>query len=108
MIKLVIKMKKEKGKFKFKNKYLPLIIIAIVLLIAVICVFIFKKEPSKNLSNGSKTTTIAKQVKIVNLESKSRPYAVMINNLGTARPLQSGLQDAYIMYELIVEGGITR
>ena len=109
MIKLVIKMKKEKGKFKFKNKYLPLIIIAIVLLIAVICVFIFKKEPSKNLSSDSKTTTTtAKQVKIVNLESKSRPYAVMINNLGTARPLQSGLQDAYIMYELIVEGGITR
>ena len=109
MIKLVIKMKKEKGKFKFKNKYLPLIIIAIVLLIAVICVFIFKKEPIKNLSNGSKTTTTtAKQVKIVNLESKSRPYAVMINNLGTARPLQSGLQDAYIIYELIVEGGITR
>ena len=38
---------------------------------------------------------------IVDLNSKSRPYAVMINNLGTARPLQSGLQDAYIIYEMI-------
>ena len=32
----------------------------------------------------------------------------MINNISTARPLQSGLQDAYIIYEIIVEGGITR
>jgi thiol:disulfide interchange protein len=32
----------------------------------------------------------------------------MINNLGAARPLQSGLQDAMIIYEMIVEGGLTR
>ena len=32
----------------------------------------------------------------------------MINNLNEARPYQSGLQDAYIVYEMIVEGGITR
>ena len=32
----------------------------------------------------------------------------MINNLGVARPLQSGLQDAMIIYEMIVEGGLTR
>lgn len=32
----------------------------------------------------------------------------MINNISVARPLQSGLQDAYLMYEIIVEGGITR
>ena len=32
----------------------------------------------------------------------------MINNIHVARPLQSGLQDAYLMYEIIVEGGITR
>lgn len=40
--------------------------------------------------------------------SDSRPFAVMINNISTARPYQSGLQDAYIIYELIAEGGITR
>lgn len=32
----------------------------------------------------------------------------MINNISVARPLQSGLQDAYLMYEIIVEGGISR
>ena len=49
-----------------------------------------------------------KKVKIVDLDSKSRPYAIMINNAPAARHLQSGLQDAYIIYEIIVEGGLTR
>lgn len=49
-----------------------------------------------------------KKLQIVDLESKTRPYAVMINNIGAARPLQSGLQDAFIIYEMIVEGGLTR
>ena len=46
--------------------------------------------------------------KIYNTTTKTRPYAVMINNIGVARPLQSGLQDAYLIYEIIVEGGLTR
>ena len=49
-----------------------------------------------------------KKLKIVDEDSTSRPYAIMINNLGVARPYQSGLQDAFIMYEFIVEGGLTR
>jgi hypothetical protein len=32
----------------------------------------------------------------------------MINNHNYARPYHSGLNDAYVVYELIVEGGITR
>ena len=48
------------------------------------------------------------KVQIVDVNTTSRPFAVMINNISTARPLQSGLQDAYLMYEIIVEGGITR
>ncbi len=48
------------------------------------------------------------KLNIVDVDSNSRPYAIMINNLSVARPYQSGLQDAYIVYEMIVEGGITR
>ncbi len=48
------------------------------------------------------------KLRIVDENSSSRPFAVMINNHPTARPLQSGLQDAYIIYEIIVEGGMTR
>lgn len=36
-----------------------------------------------------------------------RPYAIMFNNIEAANP-QSGLSDAAILYEALVEGGITR
>lgn len=48
------------------------------------------------------------KLQIVDEDSKTRPVAVMINNITAARPYQSGLNDAYIVYEIIVEGGITR
>ena len=48
-----------------------------------------------------------KELKIVDLNSKTRPYAVMIDNHMDAMP-HSGLQDAYLSYEIIVEGGLTR
>lgn len=48
------------------------------------------------------------ELQIVNTKSKSRPYGVMINNIGAARPYHTGLQDAYLVYEIVVEGGITR
>lgn len=48
-----------------------------------------------------------KKVQIVDEDSTSRPYAVMINNNHSAWP-QCGVQDAYIVYEIIAEGGITR
>ncbi len=49
-----------------------------------------------------------KKLKIVDLDSDSRSYAVMINNHNQARENHAGLQDAYIVYEIVVEGGITR
>lgn len=95
-----------------KSKKGCLIIIAVILvIIAGVSIFLLTnkkdndklKEPNKN-----NDTKASEQVNIVDVNSKSRPYAIMINNISTARPLQSGLQDAYIMYEIIVEGGITR
>jgi len=47
-------------------------------------------------------------VKIVDENSDSRPFAIMINNHNYARPNHAGLQDAFVVYEVIVEGGITR
>lgn len=48
---------------------------------------------------------IQKEVQIFN--GNSRPIAVMIDNVGDARP-QAGLNDAYMVYEIIVEGKLTR
>jgi len=49
-----------------------------------------------------------KRLQIIDVNSKTRPFAVMINNHPTARLNHSGLQDAFIIYEIIVEGGMTR
>lgn len=48
------------------------------------------------------------KLQIYDLSSKNRPIAVMINNHNNARPYHSGLQNAQVVYEIIVEGGITR
>ena len=56
-----------------------------------------EEEPKRNLS-------------IVDLESTKRPIAVMIDN-NTGRNnnnSHAGLQDSYLNYEIIVEGGLTR
>lgn len=47
------------------------------------------------------------KVKIVDEDSKTRVVGVSINNNHAAWP-HAGLQDAYLTYELIAEGGITR
>ena len=39
--------------------------------------------------------------------SKKRPYAIMFNNIKLASP-QSGTSEASVLYEALVEGGITR
>ena len=49
-----------------------------------------------------------KTLEIVDASSNVRPYAVMINNHPQARQYHSGLQEAYLTYEIIVEGGMTR
>lgn len=70
--------------------------------------------PIKETDVGDKEDTSTsekveeKELKIVDVNSNSRPVAVMINNLSAARKVQSGVMDAYIVYEIIVEGGITR
>ena len=98
---------------KTKKKIAITIIILIIILIGAGVYYVF----FRNKNNGEEGTIIDKiikeeppapKLKIVDETSKSRPFAVMINNIAEARPYQSGLQDAYIIYEIIVEGGITR
>ena len=75
-------------KFNLKNKkYGYLILAIIVLIIAIIVVSVLKKDKSEKHANNHgtpKTTEAAKKIKIVNPDTKSRPYAVMINNIGVA------------------------
>ena len=103
-------MAKRKRKLNKKAKIVLIIIIFIVLIAVGIGVFLFMDKDTKEVKKKEKPKEIVeeKKLNIVDLESTSRPYAVMINNINVARPLQSGLQDAYIIYEIITEGGISR
>ena len=121
MKKLTTKNKKDEIKIpktkiqKLKLKHKKLYIIVAALLVVLVTLILLTGNNSKLESSNNQTTTTTtkkveekKEIKIVNINSKTRPYAIMINNVSTARPLQSGLQDAFIIYEIIVEGGITR
>ena len=93
------------------------IIIAILVVVMVVFGALFAKKiiDDKNATNQASTNTQTeepkvvekKKLKIVDEDSKSRPFAVMINNHHNAWP-QCGIQDAYLVYEIIAEGGITR
>lgn len=104
-------MKKQKNNKKVKVSVIVATISIILVIGVALLLFLGSKKDStlpKITKKDSKTPTIESNLKIVDLNSKTRPYAIMINNLGVARPLQSGLQDAMIIYEMIVEGGLTR
>ncbi len=95
-------------------------IILIVVLIGLVFAIIFYTKSTKKDNNNSNSgnnsnpnteiknnTEEEKKVSIIDIDSNTRPYAVMINCHNAALP-QAGLNNAYIVYELMVEGGITR
>lgn len=90
--------KKKKRKFK-------LLILFLLLVASVLAYFVYT---GKDFKTELKEKVIPRPtLKIVDENSKSRPIAVMINNNHTAWP-HAGLADAYLSYEIIAEGGISR
>ena len=93
-----------------------LIFVFLLVIVGIVAILLFSKNNSKKEdktidSNGEteeKVKEPEEKLEILDLESNSRPYAIMINNISTVWGYQCGLQDAYIVYEIIVEGGYTR
>ena len=100
-------MGKEKGGVKV------LIAILVVLIIIAGVVLAYKITQDKNNTEAisgeeNKETVAVEEEKTVQIFSgNDRPFAVMIDNHSDAWP-QSGLNQAYMVYEIIVEGGETR
>lgn len=98
----------EKGGVKI------LLIILVVLVIAAGGLLAYKIVQDKN-NTSEETSTSEKKVLTAELNDKKvqifngneRPFAVMIDNHKDAWP-QAGLQKAYMVYEIVVEGGETR
>jgi len=101
-----------KMKRKTKKKLTIFIVLSIVVILGGVGYFFLKDNTGlKGLDvpdEPKKVVEPEKKVQVVDLDSKSRPYAVMINNNSAVWSYQSGLNDAYVVYEMLVEGGITR
>lgn len=106
-------MKKKK---KSKKKVFKIVLCLFLLVVLVgLGVWLFLKTDTKKGENNSSNKgkeelpkVEEKKLKIVNEDSDSRNIAVMYNNISTVWGYQSGLQDAYLVYEMLVEGGFTR
>lgn len=77
-----------------------------------------KKEEKKEIINeeikeeekieNTEETKEEKKINIINIDSNTRPYLVVVNNFPSAVKVQSGLSSAYMIYEVPVEGGMSR
>lgn len=95
----------EKGGIK------ALIIILVILIIAAGGTLAYKiskdKEANNNETEISKVEETKKEKDVQIFKGNERPIAVMIDNHSEAWP-QAGLNKAYMIYEIVVEGGETR
>ncbi len=95
----------EKGGIK------ALIIILVILIIAAGGTLAYKiskdKENKNTETEVSKVEEQKKEKKVQVFKGNERPIAVMIDNHSDAWP-QAGLNKAYMVYEIVVEGGETR
>ena len=112
---------------KEMKQYIAIISVIIILLLTIFGVKVYRKsqetkeisvknseenseeveeaEDGKNEAKQEEPKTTSKNIKIFN--GNDRPIAFMIDNNVNAQP-QSALNRAYLVYEIIVEGGETR
>ncbi len=108
----MIKMPKTK-KQKLNLKHKKLIIVILILIVVFISLIYLTKNNPEIKEKLNNTTPEIKQEEKISLEvydesSNARPYAIMIPNDSVAKKRHYGLQKAYMIYEITVEGGITR
>ncbi len=100
--------KTKKKKAKNNQKKLIIISLSFLLLSITLIIIYFILENRKTEIPASKSPEVVKNnLQILDENSNERPIAIMIdNNIGTAK--HAGLQESYLNYEIIVEGGLTR
>ncbi len=100
-----MKENEKKNKKLSIAKKIILIILVLGVLFSGMYYFLMPKEVKKQVKEKIKVEAKS-NIKIVDLDSNERPIAVMIDNHDSAK--HAGLQESYINYEIIVEGGLTR
>ena len=82
--------------------------LCVLILLIFICIGCGKKEEENITEEMPTPKEETKEISVIDVNSNTRPYAVVINNSTVAVKVQTGLQQAYIVYEFPVEGGLTR
>lgn len=103
-----------------KNKKILIILIAIIAILCAIAIIILNKNNKDNKTEISQNNNVAEEntqnteqqinekVDIIDVTSKTRPYAISVNNTPVAVKVQTGLNKAYLVYELPTEGNTSR
>ena len=92
------------------NKKAKILIGILILLLAIgiTIVLLPKKEKEKPIHKEPKKEEKVEQEDIIDINSKTRPLAITVNNTPLAVKVQTGLNKAYIVYELPTEGSTSR
>lgn len=93
-----------------KNKALIVILMLVVIVLAVLVgIKVFGNKEIENVNDNIEANSDQQKEKgkVSIWSGNSRSIAVVIDNVGDAKP-QTGLNDAAIVYEVTVEGGLTR
>lgn len=105
----------SKHKKSKKNKGMVILVVVLLIIILAAGVVLYMKYKNSNNKEGQDVAQepeedvlqIITEDEIEVYKTNIRPIAVMIDNHKDAWP-QAGLNDAYAVYEIIVEGGETR
>ena len=95
------------------------IIIVLVLVLAVVGgILIYNNSTKSNKESEvpvsstnnkeNETEKTEEKVDIIDINSKTRPYAIVVNNTAVAVKVQEGLNKAYVVYEIPTEGNTSR
>lgn len=99
------KEKKKKSVFKI---FLVVISLIVLIVAGIYIALVINGQTPNVLENVvQEIKQEKKKIKIIDEESKTRPIAVMLDNNKNAWP-HSAVQDAYVIYEMEVEGGESR
>jgi len=102
-----------------KNK-LIIIIVSIIVILAIVTGIIVLTSSNNNENNNEKELSKVdeqknlevelgeEKVDIIDVNSKTRPYAIAVNNTAVAVKVQEGLNKAYLVYEIPTEGNTSR
>ena len=96
----------EKGGVKI---LIAILVVLVIVAGAVLAYKINKDKQAEPVANENEVLTaeVEEEKTVQIFKGNDRPFAVMIDNHQDAWP-QAGLQNAYMVYEIIVEGGETR